>query len=779
MKKLVALLTALTLLPAAGCAGNNGSKGDTSQAEALSSEASQIKKASQLNYKETKIPLPEDSSNRLGFGYMDGLRLFYTNKDGENALQLYNEDTELSEVIMLEEGEDAKREYRHETVPCIMPDGGITLLYEYAVYDGDMSDYEAYLQKAEISFTLKRFSAEGKLLSEAEIDDFEEFFTFGDTFINGLYAYGDSYILSCKDSYVLIGADGKVVDMRRDGDFSSRYWFASCTDGSVIAAGEKGWSYMDGESLKIPDNTYEYGKWRNRTGPVFTGAGEYKAFLYLDDGIYGIGEDETLTKLMGFMESKMGAAIPVSVTYAGEGRFAMILMDQTTSAGVKFSLFTVRPDDYVENKTPLTVGCLDYDNNAPDTVTMFNSQSDDYIAQLKKYKDFDDLKLDVLSGNQPDICCYDESATMYRYANLGAFTDLYTLLDTKPELSRDDIVPNVMKAYEYKGGLYGLPVAFNVDFWVANREVISRDYSCWNYDEFFSFIENLPEGMYIGSRNSPFAYDNREIAWSGIFSVGSFVDFINYTCDFNNDRFIRLLEFCNSFEVNEAYDWSDGVFDGSDEQKMLEYWEANYAVKNKTALLQNGFTHNPDSLINQPHQFGLLEDDNYTYLIYPSDDRRGVISTGNYSCYSVLNNCSNPDGAWAYFCYIMSEDYQNNYMQVERQFTSNKASYEYKLNTAFEDTQDMLYFYEGGYGNPGKGMSISSDHEYFKRPITDETKQYLLDILASCDKLSGYDKAIYDIVEEEVSGFFAGEKTAQECAEMVQNRVSIYLSENS
>jgi len=36
---------------------------------------------------------------------------------------------------------------------------------------------------------------------------------------------------------------------------------------------------------------------------------------------------------------------------------------------------------------------------------------------------------------------------------------------------------------------------------------------------------------------------------------------------------------------------------------------------------------------------------------------------------------------------------------------------------------------------------------------------------------------IYDIVWEEVQVFFAGDKTADEVAEIIQNRMSLYLNE--
>ena len=38
---------------------------------------------------------------------------------------------------------------------------------------------------------------------------------------------------------------------------------------------------------------------------------------------------------------------------------------------------------------------------------------------------------------------------------------------------------------------------------------------------------------------------------------------------------------------------------------------------------------------------------------------------------------------------------------------------------------------------------------------------------------------IISIVEEETGMYFAGDQTAEKCAEMIQNRVSLYLSEQN
>ena len=66
-----------------------------------------------------------------------------------------------------------------------------------------------------------------------------------------------------------------------------------------------------------------------------------------------------------------------------------------------------------------------------------------------------------------------------------------------------------------------------------------------------------------------------------------------------------------------------------------------------------------------------------------------------------------------------------------------------------------------------------------EKPITDEEYNMALEYISKCTIPADYNQTLYNILMEEYEAFAAGDKTAAECAEIIQNRVSIYLSENS
>jgi hypothetical protein len=63
------------------------------------------------------------------------------------------------------------------------------------------------------------------------------------------------------------------------------------------------------------------------------------------------------------------------------------------------------------------------------------------------------------------------------------------------------------------------------------------------------------------------------------------------------------------------------------------------------------------------------------------------------------------------------------------------------------------------------------------REISDEDINTTFDAINRLTGVSRNDTALMRIIEEEVSAFFAGAKTAEECAEIIQNRASTYVAE--
>jgi len=65
----------------------------------------------------------------------------------------------------------------------------------------------------------------------------------------------------------------------------------------------------------------------------------------------------------------------------------------------------------------------------------------------------------------------------------------------------------------------------------------------------------------------------------------------------------------------------------------------------------------------------------------------------------------------------------------------------------------------------------------FEVTLTDEEVEVFRDLIRNASISSGRDDMVMQIVEEEIEPFFAGDRTAQTTADIIQKRASVYLAE--
>ena len=143
-----------------------------------------------------------------------------------------------------------------------------------------------------------------------------------------------------------------------------------------------------------------------------------------------------------------------------------------------------------------------------------------------------------------------------------------------------------------------------------------------------------------------------------------------------------------------------------------------------------------------------------TSAVYPTVLAVSSKSEHLDSVYSVLKDLFNPD------------DKESSY-----EFSANKAVFEAGLQKAakeIDEKSDDAYFY-----------SWWTDEKIKRQPMSQEEIQKFEDYVLSVDLMTNYNRDIGSIVDEESAAFFGGQKTAEQVADIIQNRVSVYINENS
>ena len=63
--------------------------------------------------------------------------------------------------------------------------------------------------------------------------------------------------------------------------------------------------------------------------------------------------------------------------------------------------------------------------------------------------------------------------------------------------------------------------------------------------------------------------------------------------------------------------------------------------------------------------------------------------------------------------------------------------------------------------------------------MTQEQYDTVNGLIENTNRIMRYDQSLMEIINDEAGAFFAGEKTAEETAQLIQNRVQLYMAEQS
>ena len=466
------------------------------------------------------------------------------------------------------------------------------------------------------------------------------------------------------------------------------------------------------------------------------------------DGLSGlrIGEDGTVT---GFA----GEADYVSETYSNE---------RVTVSKV--------PYDPQAAQNTLTLACLSLDYNVQNAVIRFNRSSDGARIEIKDYSEYntgDDseagaqkLLTEIMAGDMPDILAV--SGLPYRrIASKGLLEDLYPYIDSDAELKREDFFPNILSAYEVNGGLYSVCPSFYVATVMGAVSVVG-DRSSWTYDDFNEALSKMPEGCEPFEPGSSKANILRACL---SLDMPSYVNWSTGECSFDSEQFVKLLEFAGQFR--------DEYPDDAEEDSMQDRIQSGRQMLLATSI------YSMDDVLYDCSYFGGQD---VCYIGFPTlSDNGSAISTE--SGFAISSSCGDKAKAWEFLRGFLTEKYQREYVWS---IPTNLAAYNYKLAEMMKtryviDENGQFVLDENGdkVKEPLYTMSVDNGPVVNVYAMTQEQADEITSVIKAASKSFDYDESIISIVQEEAAAYFAGQKSAQEVAKLVQGKANIYVNEQS
>ncbi len=591
------------------------------------------------------------------------------------------------------------------------------------------------------------------------------------------------YVAQDGEGNLYIAGDSKIYCFGADGSEKEHIamdnqWImnlVSTGDGTVVAEyfadGEGTPTLCKVENGKLGDAITITGDGDSSSMNFFSGSGNT---LMASDGNYLYSVDigtGVSTKLLSWLDSDINASNLTGVAAVGDDQI-LVLCNRFSMKGnntFEMGTLTKTPASEIPERTLLTLGAEYLDSSLKDAVIDYNRKSNEYRITLVDYSQYntdDDYTLgsqqldrDVISGNCPDIISLS-TGHQDKYIAKGALADLSTLMEKDDSISQDNLVAGALKAYTSDGKLYGMPYSFNVQTLIASVKLVG-DRTSWNMADMAQVIEGLDDTVTVMEYTTQVGFLQQMVYQN----MNQFVDYGKATCSFDSDAFKQLLTASAKLPTEDELNGDNGdevAISSDDGYQMLQSGDllmtTSYISGDSYSLKEfYGIYNNKD--------FGMVN------IGYPTDEGSGVqVSVSGGLAISAKSKYT--DVAWDFIKTLLSDDFQGD----QWNFPVTKSALDKALAEAME--QDY-YTDENGEKVYYDQSTYIGDTEYTLSPLTQEQVDDFKAMVDGASVGGNYDTDIMDIINEESAAYFSGDKSAEDVAALIQNRVSIYLGETS
>ncbi|MDO5150968.1 MAG: extracellular solute-binding protein [Oscillospiraceae bacterium] len=408
------------------------------------------------------------------------------------------------------------------------------------------------------------------------------------------------------------------------------------------------------------------------------------------------------------------------------------------------------PDNPNQEKQIITVACGWIDEITRSEIVRFNKSNEFYKIILTDYSQYNTndnpeagmnkLEQEFLHGKAPDIILYSSFQNSKALENLGAFSDLYTLMNNDDSFDKNELLTNVLEAYENNGCLYSVPVNFQVmTLCGLSQNFITKDK--WDINEMIDSYNNSKITSLLESNNKKQLVE--EIL---LYSLGLYVEYDNGISHFDSEEFINLLEFFDKTGTNDKS--NDNPF----------------AMTNGNALLDFVCLSSFDEF--HTYAAGYWNKKDISFVGFPGINGSSSLISSELQ-FSINDKSVNKELAWDFIKGYLSYDYQKN---IEYKFPVNKKA----LDEAGARST-IIHTDENGEVIENKFYFDLQEKEIGY--LTDKEKEKCTNLIFNTNRSFVYDSKLYAICQEELAPFIEGEQSASETSRRIHERVLLYLNE--
>ena len=531
-----------------------------------------------------------------------------------------------------------------------------------------------------------------------------------------------------------------------------------------------------GKSYDLPQDAYN----------TYSGTGEYLYYYMKGETLYGrkteAEEGAEDDKLLNLLDADISADQINFVTFLEDGR-AVIMAEAYGSASGRretLAVLTPTPRSELPEKTILTYATMYLSQDERNRIVDFNRSGTPYRIEVRDYSEYSTeedyqagikkLNTEILAGKAPDIINTD-SLPIRQYGAKGILEDLWPFIENDQDIGgREGLMDRVFTAAEQDGKLYQIFDAFSIATVTGSPSVVG-DRTSWTLQDLQDALSKMPEGCAVFNE-----YNTKSNMLTLVMSMNldSFLNWDTGECRFDSEEFKALLAFCDNFPLE--YDWESS--------QSGDYDEPTRIAEGRQMLVTEHIS-DFKSIQMQKAIFG----GDIAYIGFPVEDGGVGSSFSVNSGLAMSASCADKEGAWTYMRQLLLPRYAGNenasHWGGHSGFPSNKADFQWMAEQSMipdgyktdEDGNQIL----DEDGNPIEESHSSWGINNFTISIyatKQEEYDQIMDLYNQVDRMSGSDNNVYDIVTEVSGSYFAGDRSLDDAAALIQNKVTTYVNES-
>ena len=425
-----------------------------------------------------------------------------------------------------------------------------------------------------------------------------------------------------------------------------------------------------------------------------------------------------------------------------------------------------------QQKQVITLGAPMIGSALQDRIIELNKRSDKYRVVVQSYyseaegyredgmeEAIKRFQMDVMTGKGPDIVQLSHVNPALFYEK-GVLEDLYPWLEKSSSISRDFFVDGVLDKMDYKGKLYGIMDGFSLETMIGKTDIVGGK-SGWSISDLLAVAKAHPNMKLITGFTKSMFLEAMLTA-----NTDQYIDFATGACHFDSSEFKAVLELARNLEDEIQYGGmvNDGTAAGMHNNMILLCSET---------ILHFGDYAQTDMIYGEPE---------FTRVGYPSGKGNGCLLKGSgeigISAYST-----NKEAAWAFiedYIKLLDEEETTYSFPVTRGKYEKAKAYASEVHYMTDENGEVILDRNGNpIKRPSGPVAITDGGMVDTDPLTEQQASKIANMIK--DSISVYDimdDEIFKIIEEEAQSYFAGAKSVDEVADIIQKRVSLYVQEN-